>query len=145
MNQWWEQVLDAALGLTKNFILDAKMGLNTEVNAADDLACVAKDSNATLVFCRSSQTHLHCCKFFQLADGLCAFLEPAVLTSPAPAKTEIIQCPCRLCLAAVKCRFKSCSDLRRHARRSSLSNGHNERNVLDFFIGALLSRVLSSC
>jgi hypothetical protein len=143
-DQWWDQALDIALTRTKTFILDAKMGLDADVNATDDLVYDTDDSEATPIFHKTAHTNLQYHKFLRFADDLLPFVDPVLLASQTPAKSKIIRCPCQFCPSTSKFRFKSYRDLRRHARRSSFSSGHNEHDVLDFFIGALLSRVTSS-
>jgi hypothetical protein len=143
-DQWWEQALVTALSRTKTFILDAKMGFDQETNAADDLVYDTDDSDATPVFRKSPHIHLQYHKFLKFADDLSDFPDPLLVASEFPSKNKIIQCPCRACPPTAKNPFKSYRDLRRHARRSSLSNVHNEHDVLDFYIGAILSCVSSS-
>jgi hypothetical protein len=106
-DQWWDQALAISVSRTKTFILDAKMGLDPEFDAADDLVYDTDDSDATPVFRKSPHSHLQYHKFVKFADALRDFPDPLVVASQVPSKYKNIQCPCQACPATAKNRFKS--------------------------------------
>jgi hypothetical protein len=138
-DQWWDQALAISVSRTKTFILDAKMGLDPEFDAADDLVYDTDDSDATPVFRKSPHSHLQYHQFVKFANALRDFPDPLVVASQVPSKYKNIQCPCQACPATAKNRFKSYRDLRRHARRSSLSTAVTMNTMFLTFLLELFS------